>query len=575
MSTSNQQTPAAKTHQKTQRRQLDLEILALVVVTLAFLLPRLLSLRAFVTPDEHLWLSRSANFYMALAQRDFASTYMKATPGVTIMWAGTASFLTLFPEYRGSALGQVDDTIVHNYIIKNAKGVTTPIDLLYGARIFIVLGNTFIVILAYLYSRRLIGLLPALIGFLLLAFDPFHLALSRLLHTDGALSNFLFISLLAFISFIKDRKTLDLVLSGGTAGLSWLTKSPGVILIPVVGFLALIQMWRIYSSKKGQSPNTIKHIRDHIWPLIAWGMIGLLVFVILWPAMWVNPIQSILSIFGSAQRLAEEGHYAGTFFYGAASNRMSPAYFYPLTFLWRTTPIVILGLLSTAWGLLSKRRPFEQEGVRLTLIGLLLLVVIFTIGMSTGLKKLDRYLLPAYAPLDIIAGMGWATLIFWIKGQNVPIVSRYGAYFILALVIGIQMFLSLSKFPYYFSYYNPLMGGSKRAPDAMQVGWGEGLDQAAKYLNEKPNAKGLHVMSWYPSGSFSYYFVGHTENMRSPYEVSDSMWDKFLSSDYAVIYVNQWQRDLHKKILDYLERTEPEKRIWIDGIEYVRIYKLN
>jgi hypothetical protein len=108
----------------------------------------------------------------------------------------------------------------------------------------------------------------------------------------------------------------------------------------------------------------------------------------------------------------------------------------------------------------------------------------------------------------------------------------------------------------------------------MQVGWGEGLDQAAQYLNEKPDAKRLHVMSWYPIGSFSYYFKGHTEYMTSPYVVTDSMWNEFLSSDYAVIYVNQWQRNLHNKILDYLSQQEPEKRIWIDGIEYVRIYNL-
>ncbi|MGD9091869.1 MAG: glycosyltransferase family 39 protein, partial [Anaerolineales bacterium] len=417
----------------------------MIVVLLAFLLPRIFSLATFVTPDEHLWLSRSANFYMALAQRDFVSTYKKATPGVTIMWAGTASFLILFPEYRGSALGQVDNAVVHNYINKNAKDITTPLDLLQGARIFIVLGNTFVLTLAYLYARRLIGLLPALIGFLLIAFDPFHLALSRLLHTDGSLSNLLLLSLLAFVNFIKDRKPLDLVISGVTAGLSWLTKSPGVFLVPVVGLLALIQMWRTYPSRSGQSPNLIRHIWDNTWPLIAWGMVGLLIFVALWPAMWVNPINSVLSIFGSIQRLAEGGHYAGIFYYGTAGRQVNPAFFYPVTYLWRTTPIVVLGLLSAGWGLLKNQKPFNQEGARLTLLVIFLTVIVFTIGMSMGLKKLDRYLLPAYAPLDIIAGMGWAALFFWIREHKIPLVSKYVAYLMLALVIGTQMFLSLSK----------------------------------------------------------------------------------------------------------------------------------
>lgn len=291
--------------------------------------------------------------------------------------------------------------------------------------------------------------------------------------------------------------------------------------------------------------------------------------------MWLDPIKPIVSILVSAHRLAEEGHYAGIFYYGTTGSQVNPAFFYPITYLWRTTPIVLLGLFCAVWGLFSKRRPFHHEGTQLTLFGLTLLVIVFTIGMSMGMKKFDRYLLPAYAPLDIIAGMGWAALFFWIRERKSSIVSTYGAYLVLALVVGTQMFFSLSKFPYYFSYYNPLMGGGSSAPEAMQIGWGEGLDQAARYLNDKPDAKRLHAMSWYPIGSFSYFFNGHTEQMKSPYVVSDQMWDNFLSSDYAVIYVNQWQRNLHQKILDYLSQLEPEKRIWIDGIEYVRIYKLN
>ena len=42
----------------------------------------------------------------------------------------------------------------------------------------------------------------------------------------------------------------------------------------------------------------------------------------------------------------------------------------------------------------------------------------------------------------------------------------------------------------------------------MQIGWGEGLDEAARYLNTKTTAADLHVISWYSPGSFSYFFKG-------------------------------------------------------------------
>jgi hypothetical protein len=40
--------------------------LTFVIVLAAIALPRAMALDWFVTPDEHLWVTRSANFYYAL-----------------------------------------------------------------------------------------------------------------------------------------------------------------------------------------------------------------------------------------------------------------------------------------------------------------------------------------------------------------------------------------------------------------------------------------------------------------------------------------------------------------------------
>ena len=42
--------------------------------------------------------------------------------------------------------------------------------------------------------------------------------------------------------------------------------------------------------------------------------------------------------------------------------------------------------------------------------------------------------------------------------------------------------------PYYFTYYNPLVGGSRVAPHVLFVGWGEGLDAVAAWLKQQPEA---------------------------------------------------------------------------------------
>ena len=400
-------TPTGKKSSKTW-----VEIIALVAIILAVLLPRAFKLDQFVTPDEETWLMRSANFYMALAQRDFAHTYQKEHPGVTIMWAGTAAFLREYPEYRGSGEGQTTTIRFIYYLNKYFK--VPPIDVLKTARLFIVLGITLAIVIAFLYVRRIIGFLPALLGFLFIAFDPFHLALSRLLHLDGLMSTLLFLSLVSFFGYQKDRRLVDLLISGASAGLCWLTKSPGFILGVAVGLIALTILWQ--KRREEKKAWSVQYVWSYLWPVIAWGVIGGLVYVVLWPAMWVDPIGTISNVLLQAEGYAEKGHAAAIFFDGdvivSGDLGLKYAYFYPLNFLWRTTPVVLAGLLLALWGFIFRKEPFKDSLARLMVSGMVIFIFIFTLVMSLGLKKFDRYILPVFMPLDLIAGMGWAFLAY-------------------------------------------------------------------------------------------------------------------------------------------------------------------
>jgi len=133
-----------------------------------------------------------------------------------------------------------------------------------------------------------------------------------------------------------------------------------------------------------------------------------------------------------------------------------------------------------------------------------------------------------------------------------------------------QTFSAQQVFPYYFNYYNPLVGGASRAPQVMMIGWGEGLDQAARYLNTQPNAAKLKVASWYPDGPFSYLFVGETSLKDLPTSAKD-----LPKVDYLVLYTHQWQRQLpSQEFLADFENITPEKVVTIGNLEYARIYRL-
>jgi hypothetical protein len=145
-------------------------------------------------------------------------------------WAGTAGFLAL-SEYQDNQPGQLSRDEFHEYIENRSKDVTL-IELLRAGRIIAVMANTIVLAASFLYARRLLGAWPALLAFLLVAFDPFHLALTRLLHLDGLFSNFVLLALLAYCSYLQDQRFLDLVISAAAAGLGWLTKSPALFIVP-------------------------------------------------------------------------------------------------------------------------------------------------------------------------------------------------------------------------------------------------------------------------------------------------------------------------------------------------------
>jgi hypothetical protein len=81
-------------------------------------------------------------------------------------------------------------------------------------------------------------------------------------------------------------------------------------------------------------------------------------------------------------------------------------------------------------------------------------------------------------------------------------------------------------------------------------------------------------MTWYPTGCFSYIFEGRERDFWLKTTINEDEWARFFDSDYAVIYIGQQQRQLTKSILDYVANLTPEHTIWLNGIEYARIYKI-
>jgi hypothetical protein len=109
-------------------------------------------------------------------------------------------------------------------------------------------------------------------------------------------------------------------------------------------------------------------------------------------------------------------------------------------------------------------------------------------------------------------------------------------------------------------------------------GYGEGLDLAAAYLDQKPGAESSAAMAFYGRGPFSYFFQGTTEPLKTVYADAENvpqLQEILRNSDYLVIYYAlQRGRNSPANLMRALDGSTPEATIWHNGIEYIRIYSL-
>jgi hypothetical protein len=175
--------------------------------------------------------------------------------------------------------------------------------------------------------------------------------------------------------------------------------------------------------------------------------------------------------------------------------------------------------------------------------------------MSPAPKKLDRYMLPAQVMLDLLAGAGY----WWLFGALRP--RRLAAAALGAPLLA-QALLCWQSYPYPIAFYNPLLGGLAGAERTIIVGWGEGLEQAAAYLNAQPNAA-EQVVSVHYEHVLRPRLRARTVRPTAP-----------VAIDYLVLYINMRQRH---QVLTAPQRAlagqEPVFTARVNGVEYAWVYQ--
>jgi 4-amino-4-deoxy-L-arabinose transferase-like glycosyltransferase len=466
-----------------------LEATVVVLVLLLSLASRLTSLSAFRVADEMRWMCRIIGFRDALARGDWANTYLIGHPGVVTTWLGVISTPSESAEVRAMCHTSLDgrrlERIAGSQEERNQLLVALN-QLLIRARVGVAVFSWICIAATYVLARLIWGPRVAVPGLIMVALDPFYLAMSRFLHLDAVLASAMILSVLSLlVSLDRSRsrrwRVAFLVLSAVMGGVSILQKSPAMFLGP---FVALVQ--GANAVREGVRWDRLLRAAG---ALLIWGLIAVAVYVVLWPAMWVDPVGTMQQVLFTALGYAESGHLPGNYFLGHPVH--DPGWlFYPVTLAFRLSPLALPGLvLGVMWA--AKERGDTKARFE---IGVLLAYgALFGAFMSLGSKKFDRYVLPLFPALDIVATVGlvWAVKSVWERFRLRGLLqSRWVAYGALAAV---QIAVMALHYPYYLTYYNPLLGGIRQAEKVLLVGWGEGYEEAAAYLNAKPDAEQLQV----------------------------------------------------------------------------------
>jgi 4-amino-4-deoxy-L-arabinose transferase-like glycosyltransferase len=521
-------------------------LLSLAIAVLA-LVPRAVSLGRFITIDEsYHWFGRAQKFLDALRVGDWAATNLVGHPGVTTMWLGSTGL-------------RVQEWLVAAGWLAQADFDTTRLFL----RLPVAITTSLCVALGFVMLRKVLPFWVALLAALLWATDPFLVAHSQLLHVDALLTSFITLALLAALLAFRVEEASDglrwgwLLVSAVCGGLGLLTKSPAIIGPGLVGLIGLA-----IALRRGAWGRVIV-------ALLVWGGVAVAVWFALWPAAWVDPLGSLLSIIHQAESDGGSPHGWGNFFLGRAVDDPGPR-FYPVALLLRLTPWALLGLLLLCAKLLwmawhSRAALVVPRGQR-TLLMLLLFVLLFGVMVSIPAKKFDRYALPIFPSLNILAAAGFA----WKPRLNARTASVRAPRFMQAaamVVLFVCCVGNLAWFhPYELSYYNPLFGGGAAAARLIPVGWGEGLEQAGAFITAQPDGNEQTVATWYRPALKPYI-----NNTLVP------LGDLFKPNlvGYAVLYIDQVQRRDDAAATDWLlANLQPIHTVRIHGIDYAEIYRV-
>ncbi|MCA9834413.1 MAG: hypothetical protein KC435_10720 [Thermomicrobiales bacterium] len=500
---------------------------------------RLIDLSHIAHSDERLWLGRSLNFLRALQTREFAYTYQMQHPGVMTMWAGAIAYLVRYPDVLSHVTGNND--IPSSYVAQMWSWGMEPPEVLIALRASKVIMQTFFFALALRYLHPLVGRSITILTGSLIAVSGTLVGWDSWLHLDGLAGITAFAGIVATV---YAAETTDLLkssgkrthwnwfIAGAICATSWLTRSTSLLLV-MVPALALLLL--LISQHTTQPEVSLRHrcsvAAGHG---LTWAAGAMVSTFLLFPALWVNPVDTIRAVIGMPVSGAM-GNGPENFF---PEDLADPGWsYYPNELILRTTPFEWIGIVALvlisyhAW----RRNLLGSSALRLSLL-LIVFVVIFVVAISFSPKKGERYVMTVYPILTLLASTGLVAL-YRLLAARFSVYGRVLGTAICVVAISYSAVTTLQSLPYKYVYNNPItlaVTGEERsyAP-------APGYDQVADYLlsldESEATTVGVTRSAW---ASVLGYFIPPEEPIEFVVNSTVETPAEWAKIDYQMVAVN-------------------------------------
>ncbi len=416
----------------------NIKLLSIIVFVFLYLVLHIPNLAINeLNPDAVNWHKRSEQFIAAIKTKDFEKTSQHYHPGVTIMWIVGVP-VELAKQFLG--YGEVYNS--ENYETYHLF-----------AKLSLISVNLVLSLLLIFFLSKITGFKLGFLTVFLLNLEPFFLGNAKILHMDVLFSNFVILTLVLAFLTVRTKNSYYVVLSSFFAAMSVLTRSIGIGLIP---FILMYFIHYIVVSKN----------KSFIRLVFVFVTAFMVITVMFFPALWVAPIKTIDEIFSRSYSIGvEDGH---TQFYFGKETENPGFTFYPVIFLLRMSPFILLGFSSF---LLHKLRLLKEHKKEMISelkdlsfikppISFDRFITVFYLGyffvMFIASKKLDRYMLPLYFLMVLFSLKGYQLL--YAKWSSKLFVYCISLLFVFTVVKPIS---TLS--PYEFLYYSPLFKNAQTA----------------------------------------------------------------------------------------------------------------